>query len=153
MKKQTIKVNTGKDLINSDIVKFDVVNGAWIGELIQKNEEYILLVKDYGNNLVRKMKITEESELDLLVEVLKTKEKPKLKKNIIPNAYVKVYTNDRARLMPLEDYLDSRSYSIGFDNYEELKEAGYSISIPALYDKEGNVLSEEEANVVKEFYW
>lgn len=33
-------------------------------------------------------------------------------------------------LMPLEDYLDRRAYQYGFDDYESLKAAGYSIDIP-----------------------
>lgn len=75
---------------------------------------------------------------------------------VMPIAYIKVYSNSRTILEPLEDYLDSRSHSVGFGSYEELKEAGYSISLSmleAMYDEKGNELSEKEKKVVKEFYW
>lgn len=70
--------------------------------------------------------------------------------NEIINAYVKVFYEGNEVLEPLEDFLDRNSMGYGFDDYKDLKNAGYSILIPAnLYDKNGNLLSPEDIANVK----
>lgn len=60
--------------------------------------------------------------------------------NLNKNAYVEVYYGKRRCLMPLDDYFDRRAYDYGFDSYEDLKKAGYSIDMPDLVDEDGNPL-------------
>lgn len=68
----------------------------------------------------------------------------------IINAYVKVFYEENEVLEPLEDFLDRNSMGYGFDNYKDLRNAGYSILIPAnLYDKDGNLLSSEDVSNIK----
>lgn len=70
--------------------------------------------------------------------------------NKVINAYVKVFYEGNEVLEPLEDFLDRNSMGYGFDDYKDLKNAGYSILIPAnLYDKDGNLLSPEDIANVK----
>lgn len=70
--------------------------------------------------------------------------------NEVINAYVKVFYEGNEILEPLEDFLDRNSMSYGFDDYKDLKNAGYSILIPTnLYDKDGNLLSPEDIANVK----
>lgn len=70
--------------------------------------------------------------------------------NEVINAYVKVFYEGNEVLEPLEDFLDRNSMGYGFDDYKDLKNAGYSILIPAnLYDKDGNLLSPEDIANVK----
>lgn len=70
--------------------------------------------------------------------------------NEIINAYVKVFYEGNEVLEPLEDFLDRNSMGYGFDDYKDLKNAGYSILIPTnLYDKDGNLLSPEDIANVK----
>lgn len=63
-------ITTGKDLIDSHIIKFYVENGAWYGELIKKDEQFLLLCKD-GNTIVNTLKVNENSELDLYIKPIK----------------------------------------------------------------------------------
>ena len=63
-------IMTGKDLIDSHIIKFYVENGAWYGELIKKDEQFLLLCKD-GNTIVNTLKVNENSELDLYIKPIK----------------------------------------------------------------------------------
>lgn len=70
--------------------------------------------------------------------------------NEVINAYVKVFYEGNEVLEPLEDFLDRNSMGYGFDDYKDLKNAGYSILIPTnLYDKDGNLLSPEDISNVK----
>lgn len=70
--------------------------------------------------------------------------------NEVINAYVKVFYEGNEVLEPLEDFLNRNSMGYGFDDYKDLKNAGYSILIPAnLYDKDGNLLSPEDIANVK----
>lgn len=39
------------------------------------------------------------------------------------------YVKTNMGLIPLEDYLDIRAASFGYDSYEELEKAGYMISV------------------------
>lgn len=70
--------------------------------------------------------------------------------NEVINAYVKVFYDGNEVLEPLEDFLDRKSMGYGFDDYKDLKNAGYSILIPTnLYDKDGNLLSPEDIANIK----
>lgn len=61
----------GKDLLNSHITKFEVQNGAWIGELAENEEgQKIIQCKDYDNNLVRTIPLNEDTVLDYTVKAL-----------------------------------------------------------------------------------
>lgn len=64
-------IQTGADLINTDILQFLVENGQWIGEIIKENDTCYVLCMDTGYNLVRKIKITQSSILDWDIKILK----------------------------------------------------------------------------------
>lgn len=65
-----IKISTGKELLDSKITKFEVVNGGWIGELAIRNNQPHLYCKDYGGTLVNSFPIKNASELDLVIKPL-----------------------------------------------------------------------------------
>ena len=66
-------IQTGADLINTDILQFLVENGQWIGEITKENDIYYILCMDTDYNLVRKIKITQSSILDWDIKILKKK--------------------------------------------------------------------------------
>lgn len=64
------------------------------------------------------------------------------------DAYVSVcFGENNPRLIPLEDYLDIEAGKYGFNNYEELKKAGYSLEIPTLLNKDGKPMTNKEKKV------
>lgn len=68
-----VKIKTGKDLIESNIFRFEVLNGCWIGRFYKdsESEEYILECMDYDeDHIVNKRIIKEDTKLDFDVKVL-----------------------------------------------------------------------------------
>lgn len=63
-----IRINTGKELLDSGITKFEVCNGAWIGEVIIRNEQSYLYCKDYAGTTVRSFSFDNETKLDLIIK-------------------------------------------------------------------------------------
>lgn len=64
------------------------------------------------------------------------------------DAYVSVFFGENnPLLMPLVDYLDIVAGKYGFNSYEELKQAGYSIEIPTLLNKDGKPITNKEKKV------
>lgn len=58
-------------------------------------------------------------------------------------AYVSVSRgNEKSFLMPLEDYLENEADRYGFNSYEDLKKAGYSIELPTLLNKDGKIITQ-----------
>lgn len=65
-----IYVHTGKDLLESGVTKFDVTNGAWIGEVAIRNNQPHLYCKDYDGNLVNSYSFKNATILDLQIRPL-----------------------------------------------------------------------------------
>lgn len=69
-----INISTGKELLDSKIIKFEVENGAWIGEVALRNQQPHLYCYDYGGTLVNSFPIHNKSKLDLIIKPLCYKE-------------------------------------------------------------------------------
>jgi hypothetical protein len=64
----SIRINTGKELLDSGITKFNVCNGAWIGEVVIRNNRPHLYCKNYNGTLVNSFSFNNKTELDLIIE-------------------------------------------------------------------------------------
>lgn len=62
------KITTGKDLLDSGVTKFEVCNGAWIGEIGIRNNRPHLYCKDYSGNLVNSFSFGNATVLDLIIK-------------------------------------------------------------------------------------
>lgn len=69
--KSSLYIEKGEDLIKSDILKFRVENGQWLGEVEIEDGEYYVIVKDLKGAFVRKVKLSAEKRLGLYITVLK----------------------------------------------------------------------------------
>jgi hypothetical protein len=66
-------IQTGADLINTNILQFLVENGHWIGEIVKENDTHYVLCMDTSYNLVRKIKIAPTDTLCWDIKILKKK--------------------------------------------------------------------------------
>jgi len=81
-KQDRLLIKTGKDLMDSGIIKFEVVNGAWIGEIEKMDKAEFVCCKDYGGVVVHRFLLQENAPLDLVIKPLLWKEK-----EILPPVY------------------------------------------------------------------
>jgi hypothetical protein len=65
-----IKINTGKELLDSGITKFEVRNGAWIGEVVIRNNKPHLYCTDCAGTLVNSFPFNNKTNLDLIIKPL-----------------------------------------------------------------------------------
>lgn len=69
-----MKINTGRDLIESNILTFNVLNGGWKGNFIRNftedSKRYALECLDYNGYKVNTINIKKDTELNLDIEVL-----------------------------------------------------------------------------------
>ena len=63
-----IYISTGKELLDSKITRFEVLNGAWIGEICIRNNRPHLYCLDYGGNLVNSFSLSNKTKLDLRIK-------------------------------------------------------------------------------------
>lgn len=69
----------------------------------------------------------------------------------VQETYVKMARGEKTYLIPLVDYLDQQAYKYGFYSYKDLRDEGYSIDLPALYNKDFMQISESDmAQIMKE---
>lgn len=94
-------IEYAKELIDKNIVRFEVANGAWVGEVKKDNDTITLYCKDYGGSLVRTMNLKEDSKIDLSIEKIKYKfEEIDDMNQIIKECYEKI-EKSKARLLEL----------------------------------------------------
>lgn len=62
--------SNGKQLLDSNIKKFEVLNGAYIGEVSKYEGSPTLICKDYNEKVIRTIPLTEETKLDLYISPL-----------------------------------------------------------------------------------
>lgn len=67
---EVINISTGKELLDSGITKFEVMNGAWIGEVDIRNNQPHLYCRDYNDSLVNSYPIHNNTKLDLIIRPL-----------------------------------------------------------------------------------
>lgn len=68
-----VAIATGKQLLNSGITKFEVLNGAWIGEVVIRNNQPHLYCMNYNGTLINSFPLYDYSELKLIVKPLTRK--------------------------------------------------------------------------------
>lgn len=83
-----IYISTGKELLDSKITKFEVLNGAWIGEIDIRNNKPHLYCRDYNGNLVNSFSISNKTILDLRIRPLERSIKEDCKE-YTPQEYAK----------------------------------------------------------------
>lgn len=71
----SIRINTGKELLDSGITKFNVCNEAWIGEVAIRNNRPHLYCKNYNGTLVNSFSFNNKTELDLIIEPISYEKK------------------------------------------------------------------------------
>ena len=67
---EKLAIATGKHLLDSGVTKFEVENGAWIGEVAIRNNHPHLYCMDYGGNLVNSFQLHNNTELGLIIKPL-----------------------------------------------------------------------------------
>lgn len=124
---------------------------GWIQAIQDKPEYLIKAVKDAtecADYLAYKAELISEQEYYKGMEKgmdIKVEEERNSEKNILRDAYVSVSRGEgKSYLMPLEDYLEEKSYRYGFDSYEDLRKAGYNIDFPELLNKDGTPMVQGE---------
>ena len=60
-------IQTGQDLFDAHIKKFEVQNGGWYAELANGVNGPVLYCKDYADTLVNTIDVDENTVLDLMV--------------------------------------------------------------------------------------
>lgn len=65
-----VAITTGKQLLDSGITKFEVINGAWIGEVVIRNNQPHLYCTDYNGTLINSFTLHNSSELRLIIRPL-----------------------------------------------------------------------------------
>lgn len=66
-----IYISTGKELLDSKITKFEVLNGCWIGEIGIQNIQPHLYCSDYNGNLVNSFPLSNKTILNLRIKPIK----------------------------------------------------------------------------------
>lgn len=103
----------GKDLLNSHIVKFEVQNGAWIGELVEENGSTFVHCKDYDGNLVHTIPCNENTSLGYIAKAL-------------------AYSDERyEKIEKLKREVDDCNYNLFGETgiYKQMEQNGYSVDI------------------------
>ena len=65
---KTTHVATARDILDAGVRKFEVVNGAWIGEIKNINEEPWLDRYDFNGKFVNAVRLSKNYRLDLIIK-------------------------------------------------------------------------------------
>lgn len=89
-KSKCIRVESGKDLLDLGVTRFEVVNRAWVGEIVIKNGEPYLERHDYHGELVSTMRLYNNSYLGLIIEPWEYRE-GKVKQSVIKTKPIDIF--------------------------------------------------------------
>lgn len=101
-----IYISTGKELLDSKITKFEVLNRCWIGEIGIQNNQPHLYCRDYNGILVNSFLLSNKTILDLRIKPIK---KNDILKTTAPDPLIKKVIGWR----PIVEYDEANEFLHG----------------------------------------